>query len=171
MIADAPYEAGQTAIDLPHGLAGGLAGAVAMAIVATAVGGGVGGPAELLTRIGGIVAPATVAGGGALVVGAFTHLGIGAVLGLLYASCARQQPLPPRIAVPLSYGILTWIAPAFPLSFLFDEETRGFVRSPAWFAGCLSYGGVLLIVTLLGSSRRERIASETGRVSKEGIES
>jgi hypothetical protein len=151
MITDAPYDPGQSAITIRTGFIAGLVGAGVMALVVSALNGAGFSIAWLFAEIGSVFVKGTArdAGSVALVVGVLVHAGLGGGFGMLYASSLRRQAVRAIVAIAISYGILLWIIPGFPLSFLFDEATRSLLRSPTWLAGCLAYSSVLLGITLV----------------------
>jgi hypothetical protein len=150
VITVAPYDPGQTAIDSRTGFIAGAIGAIAMALVVSALNGAGFDGAWFFLQVGSVIVRdhSLPAGTIALAVGMLVHLSLGTLFGMLYASCLRRQATKGVVAVAISYGVLLWIIPGFPLSFAFDETTRSLLRSPAWLAGCLVYSAVLLVITL-----------------------
>jgi hypothetical protein len=151
LLTDSPYDAGPSVIDARTGaLAGGL-GAMAMALIIVAINGEGFRMAPFFERIGAVFGPNLGAGADPIrmAVGVVAHVGLGVVFGMLYASCLRRQPTASLVAVSISYGLMLWIIPGFPLNPIFADETRRVLRSPAWLVGCLVYSAMLLGITLV----------------------
>jgi hypothetical protein len=150
LITDAPYNPGQKAIDIRTGAIGGGAGAVAMAMMVSVLSGAGSSLAWFFAQIGSVFirGRSPEASITALALGVLVHLSLGVGLGMLYASCLRRQEIKALFAIAISYGVLLWIVPGFPLSFAFDDAILSLLRSPSWLSACLVYSSVLLAITL-----------------------
>lgn len=83
-----------------------------------------------------------------------THLIGSSVLGLLYALCQQDAPNNMLISVGLFYGFFIWIiGHLFRYTLLIPE----FISSSHWLWGCLLYGFILSIWSILAPNQSKKI--------------
>jgi apolipoprotein N-acyltransferase len=82
------------------------------------------------------------------------HLGLGALLGLLYAASQRRAPVRGLAAVGVFFGFLLWVISGPILGWLLRAPATRDFRSLAWAVACVTFGVFLSLVTWIVEARR-----------------
>jgi hypothetical protein len=142
MIADSTYDAGELIARPRSGAAAGVVAAVVMLALLT----GLAGPDSARAWIEGAAAPFLPAAPQTLffmtVVGGLVHLGVGGLLGALYAACQQRTSTGGLVAVGVFYGFIVWLAGYVFLARLFQAGPSPLRTWPGLLA-LVGYGLVL----------------------------
>lgn len=157
MISDSPYASGELLLKPGHGIAAGAGGGLLMLLlmqllspVARYT------PAELLARIGLVVAPPSASASALTATGLALHFAVAGLLGLLYALSQRRIPSRGLIGVGLLYGFVIWVVGSLIIGRFLDVSVSGALRAWPWLLANLLYGLVLAAVAVYQKSRRSR---------------